>query len=47
MGAGDLIDPSRSRHCRRIEQAVKKQARKLPGFAAPEPQQQSILEGQP
>ena len=33
--------------CRRIEQAVKKQACKLPGFAAPRPQQQSILESQP
>ena len=33
--------------CRRIEQAVKKQACKLPGFAAPKPQQQSILESQP
>lgn len=33
--------------CSRIEQAVKKQACKLPGFAAPKPQQQSILESQP
>ena len=33
--------------CRRIEQAVKKQACKLPGFSAPKPQQQSILESQP
>ena len=33
--------------CRRIEQAVKKQACKLPGFAAPKPKQQSILESQP
>ena len=43
MGAGDLIDPSRSRHCRRIEQAVKKQACKLPGFAAPKPQQGALF----
>ena len=33
--------------CRRIEQAVKKQACKLPGFAAPKLQQQSLIGGQP
>ena len=33
--------------CRRIEQAVKKQECKLPGFAAPKLQQQSLIGGQP